>query len=233
MRIVTLNARHGGGTRTRAIADYLDSQNADLVVLTEYRAGPAGNLMRDALRSVGYQIQAASVTEPKINGVMIASRDPVDVTRLPVEGETARRIVACRTNGVAIFGVYFANGKAKLPLYSFIAAQSREWTAGPALLIGDFNTGRHHMDEKGATFVLVDHFENLEMEHGWVDAWRQQHGPSAREYSWFSPRWNNGFRLDHVFASPGALPLIERSVYDHSTRPAITDHSAMIVDLHH
>ncbi len=34
-----------------------------------------------------------------------------------------------------------------------------------------------------------------------VDVWRVTH-PGVREYSWFSPRANNGFRIDHAYATP-------------------------------
>jgi len=37
MKIVTLNIRHGGGTRVPVILEYLDSQNGDVIVLTEFR----------------------------------------------------------------------------------------------------------------------------------------------------------------------------------------------------
>jgi hypothetical protein len=36
MKIVTLNIRHGGGTRVPVILEYLDSQNGDVIVLTEF-----------------------------------------------------------------------------------------------------------------------------------------------------------------------------------------------------
>ena len=38
------------------------------------------------------------------------------------------------------------------------------------LLIGDFNTGKHRIDETGRTFHCADMFGQLE-ESGWTDAW--------------------------------------------------------------
>ncbi len=63
-------------------------------------------------------------------------------------------------------------------------------------MIGDFNTGQHHLDEAGATFTSAQQFEEL-LAQGWVDAWRSRN-TDAREFTWLSPGYQNGDRLGCV-----------------------------------
>ena len=105
-----------------------------------------------------------------------------------------------------------------------------EYLQQKTLLIGDFNTGRFHEDEAGATFACSDRFEAL-LGQGWVDTWRSRN-PEAREFSWYSRGWNNGFRLDQALASPSLDAQIKAVSYSHPEREAgISDHSMMIVDV--
>jgi exonuclease III len=66
------------------------------------------------------------------------------------------------------------------------------------LLVGDWNTGAHHVDEKGNTYVCAEHFGNLSA-LGWTDVWRH-HNPGTTEWTWYSTlkggARGNGFRLD-------------------------------------
>ena len=52
------------------------------------------------------------------------------------------------------------------------------------LLVGDFNTGLHGIDEVGSTFRCAKDFARLSA-IGWTDVWRSFHG-QATEYTWFS-----------------------------------------------
>ena len=64
------------------------------------------------------------------------------------------------------------------------------------VLLGDFNTGRHRLDETGATFRQTANLGRLSA-LGYVDAWRAVN-PNKRDASWVS-RAGNGFRIDHFF----------------------------------
>ena len=230
MRLLTLNIRHGGGKRIPGIVEFLANSAADVIVLSEFRAGPPGEKIEAALHDLGYTHRRASVTEPRINGVMVASRIEAEPISLAIPDTDAARIAGCRIGDLQVFGVYFALFADKLGLFEFIEAHSAEWTRGPAILMGDFNTGRHWMDETKATYKLADHFVGLEEDHGWTDMWRHFHGRDAREFTWYSHK-ANGFRLDHAFASAAAKRLITSVEYEHNPRPTLTDHSAMILDL--
>jgi len=104
----------------------------------------------------------------------------------------------------------------------------------PFLFVGDWNTGAHHRDEAGKTYVCAEHFCRLS-ELGWTDMWRQ-HNPGETEWTWYSRLKGgvrgNGFRLDHCFATPSLMPHITSCRYSHRERDArVSDHSMMIVEV--
>jgi exonuclease III len=76
----------------------------------------------------------------------------------------------------------------------------------------------------------VKQFEDL-LAQGWIDAWRSRF-PEAREFTWLSPGYKNGFRLDHAFVSPSLNKRVTEVCYSHREREEkITDHSVMLIEL--
>jgi exonuclease III len=124
-----------------------------------------------------------------------------------------------------VIAVYFANLRAKRSLFDYLLALPQVGSDSPCVILGDFNTGCHHIDEPGTILHWADKLEAMST-RGWIDLWRRTHGPDAREFTWVS-HVGNGFRLDHAFANPAAAALLDRCDYDHRTRPAISDHSAL------
>jgi exonuclease III len=106
---------------------------------------------------------------------------------------------------------------------------ANEFLSDIGLIIGDINTGKHHLDEQGASFYGAEYLDKLE-EVGFIDSWRIRNS-EKREFSWYSNK-GNGFRLDHVFSTPGCDSRISNIYYSHHEREEkVSDHSAMIVDL--
>jgi exonuclease III len=166
MRILTWNLRHGGGARVPAQLVAIAGHAPEIVVLTEYRTGPAGERLTRGLDALGFVHQAVTPTLPP------------------------------RRN---------------------------------AVLIGDFNTGKHRVDELGATFVLSECLDALER-RGWVDAWRLRNG-DTRASSWFSSA-GNGFRIDHAFVTRVLVTGLVDARYSDAERAAgLSDHAALVVDL--
>ena len=221
--IVTLNIRHGGGKRVGPLVDYLSGTGADVLVITEFRTGKSGRALTDGLADSGFGHQHWSVGQDGKNSVMIASQIPFEPVEFHLPEDHAHRLVGARFGSLQVWAVYMALGKDKLPLYRFL----KDVEPRATILIGDFNTGLHRLDEQGATFTAADEFADLQT-RGWVDAWRRRHGQEAREFTWLSPA-GNGFRLDHVFVSNDMIEQVADCRYDHSTRPTLTDHSALNV----
>jgi exodeoxyribonuclease-3 len=231
VRIVTLNLRHGGGARTDAIIAALVRHEADVLVLSEFRANDSGRRVRDRLREAGYPHWADGSPPVRTNSVGIASRVPFADIALPL-GESANRhrIVEVAVHGLTLGAVYFPLNAAKVTFWreEFLPLAAARF-GQPYVFVGDWNTGRHFVDEEGATFFAAAEFAALS-DSGWTDAWRSLH-PQERDYSWFSTA-GNGFRLDHAFLSPALAPRLSDARLSHAERLArITDHSALIVEL--
>lgn len=229
MRIVTLNIQHGGGTRVGAIVAWLVAQAADVVVLSEYRAGPKGDALRASLAEAGYRQQFPGRADAGVNSVLVAARSVARAIRPEVASVDAGRIVITEIEGIRIAGVYFNLGKDKASLFDYLLARPPSLEPS-AIVIGDMNTGRHDVDEAGATFHCSERFERL-VARGYTDLWRLCHGEEAREYSWYSPRHRNGFRVDHAFGTGDVPARVAACAYDQTTRDGLSDHAAMIVEL--
>ena len=200
IKLVSLNIRHGGGTRCGAIVTYLESCAAHVIVLTEFRENKNAPQLRSVLASLGYRHFAAATIKPKENSVAIFAKQPFVASTFPRLGERdSFRLLGARFESLAVFGTYFPQKGAKARLFSAIAEGVHEPVSLPYSIVGDFNTGQHELDEKGATFHCAEDFAALS-DCGLVDSWRTRN-PDAREYSWYSNS-GNGFRIDHVLAAP-------------------------------
>lgn len=228
--ILTLNIKAGGGKRVERICEFITSVSPDLALLTEYRRNAAGADLQEALRTAGFEWQVQGTGSPRENSVLLISRRPLVAKPLPalLAGYGQRAVLADR-GPLAVLGVYLPPKRAKRPLFQALVEASPELLRGPAVLLGDLNTGRHYLDEPGATYVTADLFVALER-LGWVDAYRHRH-PQGREASWFS-RKGNGFRLDHVFLSEPLVSSLTSAEYHHEIRRSgATDHAALVVRL--
>ena len=144
-------------------------------------------------------------------------------------GEFKHRALFAQFDGFSIMGLYFAIGKEKSPLFEFLNHEGAQLMGDYGVLIGDFNTGIHRVDEAKATFNCEPEFRALE-DNGCIDTWRSRN-PDKREFSWYSNK-GNGFRIDHAFATPAMNAYIKDVYYSHEEREqGVTDHSAMVVRL--
>jgi len=225
---LTWNIRHGGGNRAGAILAALRSQEADLVVLTEYRNNSQGERLRRELSSCGLSNQAVTHAPAERNSVLVAARESF---RASVATDALAGYEHCCIRAsfreVEVLALYFPLGDAKGPLFDWLL-QQKSVLSGSAILLGDLNTGLHYLDERGATFDHADKFAALQRQ-GWVDLWRSRH-PNAGEFSWYSAH-GNGFRLDHALGSPGVQTRVRTVNYSHSEREAgVSDHSILCVE---
>ncbi|MBP1805009.1 endonuclease/exonuclease/phosphatase family protein [Rubellimicrobium aerolatum] len=227
MKITTLNLWHGGSRRIDALAEWLVGTGSDAIICSEVHRGPTGDRLRARLAEAGYRRCFVPEVPPKTNTVALFAREEAEAVPLALPEGEEHRAVAARVAGVTLVGVYFAQLKAKRPMFLWLLGRPPE-LSGPTLVMGDFNTGRHRLDEAGATFQCAAEFGRLG-EAGWVDAWRLLHG-EAREFSWYSTA-GNGFRLDHAFVSADLVERVSAADYDHSTRAGLSDHSALRLDL--
>jgi exodeoxyribonuclease III len=229
--ILALNIRSGGGERTGAISQFLDHANADVVVLTEWRASKTGELFVAWAKSRG--MSHAVLNDGKThNGVFVASKFPFDwETRTP-KGETAGVLMLVRFASWAMLASYFPQAHAKRDFFNTLVNLAVEHAVRPFLIVGDLNTGNQMSDKSsgGGNYHCADQFDQLSGSASLVDLWRGSHGPEAREWTWLS-RTKNGFRIDHAFGNRSFVELAGPECrYDHAPRlNGLSDHSALFV----
>src|ERR1700682_4360244 len=107
LRLLTWNIRAGGGSRLPRIAESIATHAADVLVLTEYRSGEAGQRLRAVLRDLGYA-WLSPVEPPGIrNGVLIAARTkPRLAAHVTAHVPEPWRMLAVTVGRVRLFGIY-------------------------------------------------------------------------------------------------------------------------------
>lgn len=185
-----------------------------------------GKIIRISLSEMGLTHQSAPVVEGNLNSVLIASKEKFNPTFFNDElGQWGHRIIRAEFKDVILFGVYMPTKERKRSLFDFILNRLPEEDSKSTIFMGDFNTGKHFIDEEKGTFLLSEYMDKLE-EAGLVDCWRHFH-EDKREYTWYSNS-GNGFRIDHAFISSNNIEAMESCSYDHSTlKERISDHSIM------
>ena len=237
MRLLTWNLRHGGGARRMPwITLSLLEHEADVVVLTEFRRHVGGQIA-GVLADHGLRYQHCTEPPKGCNGVLVAARSPVramgngrgegtgrDAWPAPMlagHAEVlAKRLcpVEIPAWGLSVVGVHVpcdGTGLGREAVFGETVAIAKKRRTDSCVLIGDFNAGRHGVDEEGATFTCTRLLGELAT-YGYLDAWRQLH-PESREYTWFSHE-GGGFRIDHAFISAPLGQRLTGCKYSHIER---------------
>ncbi len=245
MRIVCWNIRAGGGRRIEEIADQLRRWRPDVVALSEFRATPPSQQLASRLHDAGlvHQLSTANPARAPANCLLLASRWLLRRVRIHGRKPEAGRWLVARVDAPKplVLGALHVPNQVSGRKYPFLAAVlriSKRWNSGPALIAGDTNSGRIGIDEESPAFTEREEGWIAAMDQaGWPDAYRLLH-PRARTYTWYSPNAGNGFRLDQAFVNQGLLPRLREVHYawgktaSTERRDALSDHAAMIVDLH-
>ncbi len=244
MRIVAWNIRAGGGVRIGPIARQLERWAPDVVALSEFRATPPSRDLAAALAAGGlvHQLTTASPRSPGVNALLVAARWPLVRVRVGAAPAEPGRWLAARVEAplpLVIGAMHVPNRVSgrKYPFLDAVLACARRWRRGPALFVGDTNSGRRGIDEESPAFSV--------REEGWIDGlagcgWRDafRHLRAAeRAYTWYSPNGRNGFRIDQAFVNAALLAHLKDAAYVWGgpwrgrRRDAVSDHAALLVDL--
>ena len=244
MRIVAWNIRAGGGRRSDAIARQLARWAPDVVALSEFRATVPSRALAAALaaRGLTHQLTTADPAWPGRNALLLAARWPLRRMRLRAEpSEPGRWLVpAVGPPSRLIVGAMHVPNRAsgrKYPFLDAVLACARRWRLGPALLVGDTNSGRRGVDEEAPAFnAREEGWIDALAGCGWIDAFRHLRA-DARAYTWYSPNGRNGFRIDQAFVNAPLLAQLKEAVYlwggatRRGRRDLLSDHAALVVDL--
>jgi exonuclease III len=164
----------------------------------------------------------------------MAARDVTHAEIITPANSPVGDLALMRLDGLNVLGCYFPQSMAKSPFFDRCAETAQRQSSQPFLMIGDFNTGRNDLDVEGdgTPFDCADQFKHLSERVGLTDLWRFRHG-DRREWSWRSAK--NGFRIDHAFANRAFLDRYPnyQCQFNHEPRlTGLTDHSAIVLDLH-
>lgn len=246
MRIIGWNIRAGGGRRIEAIADQFARWRPDVVALSEFRGTPPSAWLAEELAAQGltFQRTTADPKAPAVNALLVAARWPVRLRPARTAPSEPRRWLlagVAAPQPIAIGAMHVPNrvtGRKGDYLASALDV-ARRWRGGPAVLIGDTNSGRIGVDEEVPAFDRREDGWIQDLDRaGWADAYRALHG-DRRSYTWYSPNGGNGFRLDQAFVHRSLRARLDRARYVWGTprgesaprREALSDHAALIVDL--
>lgn len=248
VRLVTWNIRAGGGRRVEALAAQLGRWRPDVVALCEFRGTPPSLALARSLADQGllHQETTAAPGRPRVNALLVASRWPL--RRLPARAapREPRRwllteVAAPRPFALGAMHVPNRATGRKWPFLDGVRRLAAGWRDGPAVLLGDTNSGRPGLDEArgvraGFNAREGGWIEALE-DAGWQDAFRHLRG-DERAYTWYSPNRGNGFRLDQAFVNAALLPDLSGARYAWGRRrpgrrpdAALSDHAALLLDL--
>ena len=244
LRVVAWNIRAGGGTRAAAIARQLARWTPDVVALSEFRATPPSCALAASLARQGLHHQAttADPRRPGTNALLVAARWPLRHIRLPAAPVERGRWLLATVEAPAplVVGVMHVPNRAggrKYPFLDAVLACARRWRLGPALLVGDTNSGRRGLDEQVPAFnAREEGWIDALADCRWVDAFRHLRVRS-RAYTWYSPNAGNGFRIDQAFVNAALLPRLDTVRYrwgasgPRTRRDVLSDHAALLVDL--
>jgi exonuclease III len=244
MRIVSWNIRAGGGTRVGSIARQLEGWAPDIVALCEFRATPPSRELASSLASLGlaHQCTTADPAQPGVNRLLVAARWPLRRLRLRAEPDEPGRwlLASVLAPRPLMLGAMHVPNRAtgrKDVFYAAVLRSLDRWRRGPAVLLGDTNSGRPGIDEETPVFGPKEAawLETLERS-GWRDAFRLLRG-RARAYTWYSPNKGNGFRIDQAFVNHELQPRLRDVRYDWGRRArprtnTLSDHAALVLDLH-
>jgi len=245
LRIVSWNIRAGGGRRIDQIAEQLEHWRADVIALSEFRATPPSQLLAGLLEGQGLRFQTSTVEvrDPSANRLLVASRWPLRVVRLrhaPAEPGKWRLAEVGAPRPFSLGAMHIPNyvSGRKYPFHAAVLNVARSWRRGPALFVGDTNSGRIGLDEEVACFSKHEDEWMVALEDaGWLDSFRRLYR-DRRAYTWYSPNGRNGFRLDQAFINRRLMPRLLDTRYEWAAsnngdnrREAVSDHAALIVEL--
>ncbi|MEX2217337.1 MAG: endonuclease/exonuclease/phosphatase family protein [Phycisphaerales bacterium] len=243
--VLAWNLRHGGGSRRMApIALQLLEHAADVFILSEFRWRTGGQIA-GILADHGWPHQTATEAPEGQNALLIASRTPLvgagggpstpgGPALCDHAAAVGRRMaeVCLPTLGLSLAAVHIpcpGRGLGRGAVFQAVIAAARRRRSESFLLMGDFNAGRHRLDEDGTTFAGTRCLGQLAA-MGYRDAWRDRH-PCATDRSWYSHA-GAGFRIDHAMVSAPLAARVRRCWYSHAERErGLSDHSAIAIEI--
>lgn len=228
------------------IAHLTEQKNVDVLVLTEYRQLMRDDRLSAALAEAGWMYQHTPVKVPKVRGVLIASKHPLQLPPLDTNFHFGSLItelspyiarVLLPDHNITLIGIYmpYADGPAKETLWASLNSYARANPSGRYIITGDVNSC---VEGETEGLSLYTPRPLKEIRALTIDAWgemaRRKGFPDRERYTWYSNTkyGQSGIRLDYAFLSPSLHEHLSAARHDHAVRlQGLSDHSALYVDL--
>ncbi len=243
-------------TRESHVADFLDREKPDLLLLQEIKCEEH---QFPSLTFSQHGYQSAIVGQKSYNGVAILSRAPVEVTlrKLPgmTEADSHSRYIEVRTENLTVGNLYLPNGNSggdagyayKLEWMAALRAHAEAMLAADQdfVLAGDYNVCPTDADFAPGALSKTDALVRPETRSafnaliwtGLTDALRALH-PAETLYTFWDYQagaWdrNTGLRIDHALLSPRIAERLGAVTISKSERAKTqpSDHVPVSVDL--
>jgi len=256
MRIATWNV-NGLRARLEFVLDWLRERQPDVVGLQELKLADE-QFPRLAFESLGYHVAVHG--QKAWNGVAVASREPLGVTRVGLPGQETQgaRLLEVTIGPLRFITAYCPNGKdvghpdfpAKLAWFDALAGWLAESLGAdePTVLCGDFNICPGPLDtydeegRRGTIHHTAEERERIERlaALGLRDLLREVR-PEERAYSWWDYRAgafhrNLGLRIDLLLGTHAVVERVRRVETDREFRKKRggmipSDHAPVYADL--
>ena len=226
MKLISLNLRFGGQSRTESILNYLINHKADLIVLSEFKNDKNGLLIKDTLKKEGFNFEDSN---DENLGVLVASKHPFSL----IQKKTRWVEIELIDNDLKVLGVYVPTGSKdkqfKDDFWQNILKYAQENQKNRCIITGDFNScGKN--DTMNLTYNEKDLKELLTSK--WIDSWASYKNDDSQRFTWYS-NVGNGHRLDYTFLSPKLEEVIKVIDVNHDSKAreeGLTDHSPLIFE---
>ncbi len=245
MRIASWNINGLRAVVRKGFTTWLDETRPDLVSVQEIRAHP--HQLEDELeRLKPRHVHLTPAKRAGYSGLgLLAHRQPddfyasLDVRRFDIEG----RFQLARYGKLWVCNVYVPSGNGvdrdlsrtpyKLAFLRRLRERLEPLRAANerVLVMGDFNIAHQEIDlarpreNRENSGFLPKERRALQawLDAGWIDTFREVHGPVPGHYSWWSQRLgvrdkNIGWRIDLVLATPAAMKLVRHAFIERHVR---------------
>ena len=241
--VTAWNIRQGGGDRAQRIVAALDHLGTDIAVLGEWRA-TSPNRIAERLADAGYEHQ---IGEPDpaggYAGLLVASKRPIRSGAIvydhPTDSHRFQHVEVDDTDwviGAAYIPGHEQDTDRKRRYWDFIvdtwAPQTRSPPCCAAISTPGCTTGTSSAPHCNATTGTASSRRPVGAMRG-SNAIRERRPPGT----WFSPKYENPFRLDHAILSPAA-PRARRVDYPTTIadetvlgKGGLSDHLPVVVQL--
>lgn len=253
LKISTFNA-NSIRARLDQILDWLEREQPDALCIQETKVQDP-DFPHEPIEAAGYHVVFAG--QKAHAGVATLTRQPPEATQAGFDdGSERTRLLYTCIDGVHLINSYVPQGREpdheefqhKLAWFEQLRAwlDSRWTPEDPIIWLGDLNVAPEDIDVydpkglRGHVDFHPDAQAALENVRAWgfVDVFRQHHPDKPNQFTYFDYRARNaidrnvGWRIDHIWATPGLATRSTRAWIDLEARRAErpSDHTLLVAE---